>query len=265
MTVKIAIVGAGGRMGQRLIAIGAQDERVELVGAIEVARFPKLGEDAGVVAGVGPIGVPFTTFFSDEKEIDAVIDFSQPAGADATINDCVVRGVPLVMATTGLSDDTKAHIAEASELIPIVFAPSMSPAVNLAMKLTKIAAAALKDMDADVEIIEKHHRFKVDAPSGTALKFGQIVAQEMGQTKSVCGREGAVGKRDHAEIGYHAVRIGDNVGEHNIIFGMLGETLELTVKASNRDCYAKGAYAAAIWLQGKKPGLYSMDDVLGLN
>ena len=155
MTVKIAIVGAGGRMGQRLIAIGAQDERVELVGAIEVARFPKLGEDAGVVAGVGPIGVPFTTFFSDEKEIDAVIDFSQPAGADATINDCVVRGVPLVMATTGLSDDTKAHIAEASELIPIVFAPSMSPAVNLAMKLTKIAAAALKDMDADVEIIEK--------------------------------------------------------------------------------------------------------------
>ena len=169
------------------------------------------------------------------------------------------------MATTGLSDATKAHIVEASKTIPIVFAPSMSPAVNLAMKLTKIAAAALKDMDADVEIIEKHHRFKVDAPSGTALKFGQIVAQEMGQTKSVCGREGAVGKRDHAEIGYHAVRIGDNVGEHNIIFGMLGETLELTVKASNRDCYAKGAYAAAIWLQGKQPGLYSMDDVLGLN
>ena len=252
-------------MGQRLIAIGTQDERVELVGAIEFALYSKLGQDAGVVAGVGTIGVPFTSTFPDDKEIEAVIDFSQPEGADATIDQCVAQNIPLVMATTGLSDATKAHIAEASKTIPIVFAPSMSPAVNLAMKLTKIAAAALRDLDADVEIIEKHHRFKVDAPSGTALKFGQIIAQEMGQTKSVFGREGAVGKREHSEIGYHAVRIGDNVGEHNIIFGMLGETLEVTVKASNRDCYAKGAFAAAIWLQGKQPGLYSMDDVLGLN
>ena len=150
MTVKIAIVGAGGRMGQRLIAIGTQDERVELVGAIEFALFPKLGEDAGVAAGVGTIGVPYTSTLPEDTEIQAVIDFSQPAGADATIDDCVARNIPLVMATTGLSDATKAHIAEASKTIPIVFAPSMSPAVNLAMKLTKIAAAALKDMDADV-------------------------------------------------------------------------------------------------------------------
>ena len=265
MTVKIAIVGAGGRMGQRLIAIGTQDERIELVGAVEFAQFPNLGQDAGAAAGVGCIGVPYTSALPEDAEIEAVIDFSQPGGADATIDQCVAKNIPLVMATTGLSDQTKAHIVEAGKTIPIVFAPSMSPAVNLAMKLTKIAAAALKDLDADVEIIEKHHRFKVDAPSGTALKFGQIIAQEMGQNKSVCGREGAVGKREHSEIGYHAVRIGDNVGEHNIIFGMLGETLEVTVKASNRDCYAKGAYAAAVWLQGKQPGLYSMNDVLGLN
>ncbi len=262
--INIAIVGAGGRMGQRLIAVGSQDSRIKLAAALEYSAFPKLGQDAGVAAGAGEIGVPYTDKLPENVQIDALIDFSQPAGADATIDMCVSNRIPLVMATTGLSDQTKQHIAQAANTIPVVFAPSMSAAVNLAMKLTQVAAAALKDLDADVEIIEKHHRFKVDAPSGTALKFGQIVAQQMGQTESVFGRQGNVGQREHTQIGYHAVRTGDNPGEHNIIFGMLGETLEITVKATNRDCYAKGAFAAAVWLQGKQPGQYSMNDVLGI-
>jgi 4-hydroxy-tetrahydrodipicolinate reductase len=136
--------------------------------------------------------------------------------------------------------------------------------VNLAMKLCELAARTLKDKDADVEIIEKHHRFKVDAPSGTALKFGQMIAAEMGIEYQKHGREGVVGERPHSEIGFHAVRLGDNAGEHSILFGLLGETLEINIKASNRDCYAQGALAAAKFLYGKPPGLYNMNDLLGL-
>jgi 4-hydroxy-tetrahydrodipicolinate reductase len=132
------------------------------------------------------------------------------------------------------------------------------------MKLAELAATALKDRDADVEILERHHRFKEDAPSGTALKFGRIIADAMGQTAERHGREGRPGKRPHGEIGYHAIRVGDNPGEHTVVFGMLGETIELSVRASNRDCYAAGALAAAKFLAGKKPGLYGMSDVLGL-
>ena len=132
------------------------------------------------------------------------------------------------------------------------------------MKLAEVAGTALKDSDADVEILERHHRFKEDAPSGTALKFGQIISGAMGQTAERHGREGRPGKRPHNEIGYHAIRVGDNPGEHTIVFGMLGETIELTVRASNRDCYVAGALAAAKFLAGKKPGLYGMKDVLGL-
>ncbi len=142
----------------------------------------------------------------------------------------------------------------------------MSTAVNLAMKLSEVAGRALADhpSGADVEIIERHHRFKEDAPSGTALRFGEIIAAAMGQTEARHGRSGRPGQRPHGEIGYHAVRTGDNPGEHTIIFGLLGETLELTVRASNRDCYAHGALSAAKFLAGKKPGLYTMNDVLGL-
>ena len=151
-------------------------------------------------------------------------------------------------------------------MIPLLWSPSMSLAVNLAMKLAAVAGAALKDhpTGADVEIIERHHRFKEDAPSGTALKFGEIIAEVMGQNESRHGRQGAPAQRPHGEIGYHAVRTGDNPGEHTIIFGLLGETLELTVRATNRDCYAHGALAAAKFLAGKPAGLYGIGDVLGL-
>jgi 4-hydroxy-tetrahydrodipicolinate reductase len=170
------------------------------------------------------------------------------------------------MATTGLSEEQRQELRKAAESIPIVWSPSMSVTVNLAMKLAERAALTLKEAagGVDVEIIERHHRMKEDAPSGTALKFGEIIAGAMGQSVHRHGREGQVGKRPANEIGYHAVRTGDNPGEHTIIFGLLGETLEVTVKASNRDCYAAGALAAAKFLVGKQPGLYSMSDVLGL-
>ncbi|EAQ79873.1 4-hydroxy-tetrahydrodipicolinate reductase [Blastopirellula marina] len=261
---RVVISGAAGRMGQRLIALGHQNPDIQLVAALEHAGHPKLGEDAGALAGVGPIGLPLSSKL--EVEADALIDFSVPAGAERAINLCVDHKIALVMATTGLTDDHKTMLQAASQKIAIVWAPSMSLAVNLTMKLTEIAAAALKDYPAgaDVEIVERHHRFKEDSPSGTALKFGEIVAAQMGQTKEAHGREGRPGERPRDEIGYHAIRVGDNPGEHTIIFGLMGETIELTVRASNRDCYANGALKAAQFVSGKPAGLYTMSDVLGL-
>ena len=170
------------------------------------------------------------------------------------------------MASTGLEESTIAKLKSVSESIPICWAPSMSLAVNLTMNLVRTAAKALSQHSSgvDVEIIETHHRYKADAPSGTALKFGEIVADEMKQTNHQHGREGAVGARPQDEIGYHAIRSGDDPGQHTIQFGMLGERIALTVAASNRDCYALGALQAAKFLEGKSPGLYTMNDVLGL-
>ncbi|UUO08480.1 4-hydroxy-tetrahydrodipicolinate reductase [Blastopirellula sp. J2-11] len=261
---RVVISGAAGRMGQRLIALGHQNPEIQLVAALEHDGHPKLGEDAGAMAGAGSIDLPLSSKL--EVEADALIDFSIPAGAERAINLCVDHKIALVMATTGLTDDHKAMLQAASQKIPVVWAPSMSLAVNLTMKLTEIAAAALKDYPAgaDVEIVERHHRFKEDSPSGTALKFGEIVAAQMGQTKETHGREGRPGERPHDEIGYHAIRVGDNPGEHTIIFGLMGETIELTVRASNRDCYANGALKAAQFAAGKPVGLYTMSDVLGL-
>ncbi len=262
MSINIAICGAAGRMGQRLIALANADSELTVVAAFENADHPKLGKDAGEIAGVGTIGVPLTDKFDDTVKIDALIDFSSPAITDRLIDDCKARGIPLVYATTGASADQMARLREAAKVIPVLWSPSMSTTVNLTMKLAEIAAKALRDMDADVEIIERHHRYKVDAPSGTALKFGELIAGQMGIDNFRHGREGKVGARPHNEIGYHAVRIGDNPGEHTIIFGLLGETIELSVRASNRDCYATGALSAAKFLAGKPAGFYGINDVL---
>ncbi len=262
MTLSIAIHGAAGRMGKRLIALGAADGELKIVAALETPEHPQLGHDAGTLAGVGPLGVPLSAAL--DVPADVVIDFSVPEAFDPLLETCLARRVPLVVATTGLKSEQLERIRRAAADIAIVWAPSMSLAVNLTMKLAKDAARALADKDADVEIIERHHRFKEDAPSGTALKFGQIIAAEMGQTAAAHGRQGRPGPRPHGEIGYHAVRTGDNPGEHTIVFGMLGETIELTVRASNRDCYAVGALAAAKFVAKKSPGLYNMNDVLGL-
>jgi 4-hydroxy-tetrahydrodipicolinate reductase len=261
---RIVIHGAAGRMGQRLIALGSADRELQIVAALDASQHPRLGQDAGLVAGVGPLGVAVTAEWSGEAE--ALIDFSVPAGAEAATAWCVRQRMPLVMATTGLDEAQKQSLRQAAASIPIVWAPSMSTAVNLTMKLAAVAAEVLKNVGggADVEILERHHRFKADAPSGTALRFGEIIAGVMGQTGHVHGREGQVGQRPHGEIGYHAIRAGDNPGEHTIVFGMLGETIELTVRATNRDCYALGALAAAKFVARQSPGLYSMQDVLGL-
>ncbi|MBL9092237.1 MAG: 4-hydroxy-tetrahydrodipicolinate reductase [Planctomycetaceae bacterium] len=265
MSVRIAFHGAAGRMGQRLVALASADKSFQVVGALESSQHPKQGQDAGALAGVGAIGVPISTSLAGP--CDVVIDFSVPKAVPGIVAACLASGTPLVVATTGLEAEETAAVREAAKKIAVLWSPSMSMAVNLAMDLCAKAGAALKDhpTGADVEIIERHHRFKEDSPSGTALKFGQIIAAEMGQEKAVHGREGRPGARPHGEIGYHAVRTGDNPGEHTIVFGLLGETLEITVKATNRDCYAQGALAAAKFLVGKPAGLYSMKDVLGLS
>lgn len=262
--MKLAIHGAAGRMGQRVTALAAKDQKFEIVAALESADHPMLGRDAGAIAGIGEIGVPLGVV--GESNADVVIDFSVPDAAVAVIAHCLEASRPLVVATTGLETEQQEYLKKASQRIPIVWSPSMSTAVNIAMKLTDITARALRDLPTgvDVEIIERHHRFKEDAPSGTALKFGKIAGEAMDITEHTHGRSGRPGVRPRNEIGYHAVRTGDNPGEHTIIFGMLGETLELRVAASNRDCYAQGALLAAEWLVGKPAGLYSMNDVLGL-
>lgn len=262
--MKLAIHGAAGRMGQRVTALAAKDSHFQIVAALESANHPMLGTDAGLLAGVGEIGVPLGVV--GESNADVVIDFSVPDAAVAAVAHCSEFNRPVVIATTGLDADQQAYISKAAKKIPIVWSPSMSTAVNVAMKLTEIAAKALRDLPSgvDIEIIECHHRFKEDAPSGTALKFGKIASDAMEITGHTHGRSGRPGQRPRNEIGYHAVRAGDNPGEHTILFGMLGEKLELRVAASNRDCYAQGALLAAQWLHGKGPGLYSMSDVLGL-
>ena len=260
--IRIAIHGAAGRMGRRLVALGAADEELTVAAAIESPDHPQLGQDAGQIAGVGSLGVLLGAEL--EGEIDAVIDFSLPEAARSIVETCRQKQIPLVLATTGFDEPQTARIRAAAEEIPLLWAPNMSLAVNLTMKLVEVAAAALADKDADVEILERHHRFKEDSPSGTALKFGQIIAERMGQTEHRHGRQGRPGKRPHEEIGYHAIRVGDNPGEHTIVFAPLGETIELTVRATNRDCYALGALAAAKFLAGRPPGLYGMNHVLGL-
>lgn len=261
--LRIGISGAAGRMGKRLVALTQQDPDLNLTAALDASDHPLTGQDAGIAAGEPQADVAISGQL--DAEIDVMIDFSVPLGAERAVKLCHEKKIPLVMATTGLESDLQQQIQAAAEVIPIVWAPSMSMAVNLTMKLAALAGRTLKDADADVEILERHHRFKEDSPSGTALRFGQIIAEEMGITHHQHGREGRPGSRPHNEIGYHAIRTGDNPGEHTMVFGMLGETIELTVRASNRDCYASGALTAAKYVVAQAPGIYSMFDVLGLN
>ncbi len=263
-TTRIAINGAAGRMGKRLVALAGDDSELELAAALEHDAHSQIGQDSGLLADGRANGVPLSGVL--EAPVDAVIDFSQPQGAEAIIRWCHAHMTPLVLATTGLSEATRKAVEAAAAEIPIVSSPNMSLAVNLTLKLAVTAARALRGVSSgvDVEILERHHRFKEDSPSGTALRFGELISEAMGKTRHTHGREGMVGKRPAEEIGYHAIRTGDNPGEHTIIFGLLGETIELRVAASNRDCYALGALLAAKWVAGRPAGLYSMFDVLGL-
>lgn len=264
-TYTVAVNGAAGRMGRRVVALVAQDGDLKLAAALDGAGSSANGQDSGELAGIGSNGIEVTAEL--DERVDVIIDFSTPEGLMEIARFCADRKIALVAATTGLTNEQKETVLSAAQVTPVIYAPSMSLAVNLTMKLVKDAARALKSLPegVDVEIIERHHRYKEDAPSGTALRFGEIVAGEMQQTSHVHGRQGRTGQRPQSEIGYHALRTGDNVGEHTIVFGMLGETMELTVRGHTRDSYAYGAVAAAKFLVTKKAGLYSMNDVLRID
>lgn len=260
----LAVHGASGRNGRRLIALASHDPGLRLTAALVGPESRSIGMDAGSLAGLAHTGLLVSSTWP--KQVQAVIDFSTPDACMAAVQHCEQQAIAMVIATTGLSEMQIERIRQAAESIPICYAPNMSVAVNIAMKLVEQAAKSLRQFSdgVDVEIIERHHRMKEDSPSGTALKFGQIVAREMGQTEHVHGRDGLVGKRPQNEIGYHAVRIGDDAGQHTICFGLMGEIIEVRVAASNRDPYASGAITAAKFVVHKPAGLYSMFDVLGL-
>jgi 4-hydroxy-tetrahydrodipicolinate reductase len=260
--IKLAVHGAAGRMGRRVIDLAAKDREFQIVAAIEAAGSPHLGRDAGQIAGTSDLGVPLSENWKVTP--DVAIDFSTAAASVTFARHCHAHGVPVVIATTGHSERQRQEILELHHEVPVLISANMSLVVNVLMKLTAIAGGILKGRDFDVEIVERHHRFKADAPSGTALKFAEIVEHEMGLEHRKYGREGLTGERPRNELGLHAIRTGDNVGEHAIIFSAIGETMELVHKGTSRDSYAAGALEAARFLSSRKPGLYSMADVLGL-
>ncbi len=264
MDTRVGFNGVCGRMGQRLIELAHEDKELTVAAALEAAGHPCLGRDAGEVAGRGKLGVTVRSEIPLDLRLDVLVDFSMPEGTMAVLPTCVARRIPLVVATTGHTPEQRKEIESAAHETAVLMAPNMSLAVNVLMKLVRQAAEALRDKGFDVEILERHHRFKKDSPSGTALQFARVVQEAMGQTQLRHGREGLVGERPPHEIGVHAVRVGDNVGEHTIIFSTLGETMELSHRAHARDCYARGALQAAKFLAGRPPGRYTMNDVLGL-
>lgn len=264
MKTKIAINGACGRMGQRLVALAKEMDDLEVVAAVDWAKHPNIGKDAGELAGIGPIGIKVTGALPPDVNPEVVIDFSTPEGTMSILNPCSVRKIPLVVATTGHSGEQRQEIEACAHHTAILFSANFSLVVNVLFKLAKDVGKMFAGKGFDVEIIERHHRFKKDSPSGTAAHFAKIIQEAMGQESIRHGREGLVGERPLSEIGVHAVRAGDNVGEHTIIFSTLGETLELVHKGYSRDSYARGALLAAKFLAGKGAGRYSMNDVLGI-
>jgi 4-hydroxy-tetrahydrodipicolinate reductase len=262
--ITIGVNGACGRMGQRIVQLAAEDPQLAVGAALDAPTHPQRGRDIGEVIGAGKLGVVVRPDLPTEPAIDVVIDFSLPEGTMAVLSQCVARGIPLVVATTGHTPAQRHEIEAGAGRIAVLMAPNMSLAVNVLMKLVRQAGEVLRGKGFDVEILERHHRYKKDSPSGTALHFARILQDAMGLTTLRHGREGLVGERPPAEIGIHAVRVGDNVGEHTILFSTLGETLELTHRAHSRECYARGALQAAKFLAGKTAGRYTMEDVLGL-
>jgi len=264
MKTTIGMNGACGRMGQRIVQLIHEDRELQLGAALEAAGHPLAGRDIGEVAGIGPLNVKVSHTVPIDQRLDAIIDFSLPEGTMNVLKLCRDRKIPLVVATTGHTPEQRAEIEAAAHHVAILKAPNMSLAVNVLFKLVGQAAALLKDRGFDVEILERHHRFKKDSPSGTALQFANVIKEAMGQMELKHGREGLVGERPANEIGVHAIRVGDNVGEHTIVFSTLGETLELTHRAHARDCYARGAIQAARFLANRPAGSYTMNDVLGI-
>jgi 4-hydroxy-tetrahydrodipicolinate reductase len=265
---RIAIAGAAGRMGRNLIQAVHDTEGLELTAALEHPDSTLLGSDAGELAGLGKLGVTLGAYLvAVSSEFDVLIDFTRPEPTLANLQVCRSAGCRMVIGTTGFSEDQKLEIAAAANDIGIVFAPNMSVGVNLCLKLLDMAARVLGD-EVDIEVIEAHHRHKVDAPSGTALRMGEVVAAALGRDLADCavyGREGNTGERDRRTIGFETIRAGDIVGDHTVLFAGAGERVEITHKASSRMTFANGAVRAAGWLMARKVnGLFDMQDVLGL-
>lgn len=264
---RVAVIGAAGRMGKTLIEAIQQAEGATLTAAIERPENTLIGADAGELAGVGKLGVNIVGDLQQVlDDFDVLIDFTHPTSTLVNLEVCRAAGKAMVIGTTGFSEDEKQLIAKAGEQVPVVFAPNFSVGVNLTLKLLDMAARVMGD-EADIEIIEAHHRHKVDAPSGTALRMGEVVADALGrdlQKVAVYGREGQTGARDRETIGFATVRAGDVVGDHTVLFATEGERVEVTHKASSRMTFAKGAVRSVVWLGDRKSGLFDMQDVLSL-
>jgi len=264
---RIAVTGAAGRMGRTLIEACTQAEGVQLTAAIDRPGNSLVGADAGEMAGVGRLEVAVVDDLAAVTDaFDVLIDFTAPEATMANLAVCRAAGKCMVIGTTGLTDDQRGKIREAGADSGIVFAPNMSVGVNLCLKLLQMAARVLGD-EVDIEVIEAHHRHKVDAPSGTALRMGEVVAEALGRDLKQCavyGREGQTGERDRKTIGFETIRAGDIVGEHTVMFAGIGERVEITHKASSRMTFAKGAVRAAAWVMDQPHGLFDMQDVLGL-
>jgi len=263
--VDVAITGAAGRMGRALIDASVQAEGVKLAAAFERPGSSVVGSDAGETAGVGRLDVAIAGGL-DGSRFDVLIDFTRPEVTLANIDFCRQNGRRMVIGTTGFDDAGKQAIADAARDIPVVFAPNMSVGVNLCLKLLDMAARVIGN-DTDIEIIEAHHRHKVDAPSGTALRMGEVVADALGRNLKDCavyGREGITGERDPNTIGFATVRAGDIVGDHTVMFASTGERVEISHRATSRMTFAMGAMRAARWLSEQPAGLYDMQDVLNL-
>lgn len=265
--VKVGVVGVAGRMGKTIAACIVDSPDTELAGGTEMAGHPALGQDIGEVTGLGKNGIAVEPDLSTVLDsADAVIDFSTPEASMTTLEKVVAKSKSVVFGTTGFDDAQKDKIKEAAKTTRIVLAPNMSIGVNVLFKIAGDVARILGDRY-DVEIVEAHHKFKKDAPSGTAVRLSEIIADSLKRNLKevgVYGRHGFTDGRTMEEIGVHTVRAGDIVGEHRVMFGGMGETLELFHRAQSRDTFARGAVHAAAWLVKQSPGLYDMQDVLGL-
>ncbi|VVE50117.1 4-hydroxy-tetrahydrodipicolinate reductase [Pandoraea iniqua] len=264
--MKIAIAGASGRMGRMLIETVLAADDAELVGALDREGSPALGHDAGAFLG-RETGVHITADLDTAlANAEFLIDFTRPEGTLLHLAAAAKHGVKMIIGTTGFSDEDKARLAEGAKRVAVVFAPNMSVGVNATFKLLEVAAKIL-NTGYDIEIIEAHHRHKVDAPSGTALRMGEVVADALGRDLKECavyGREGVTGERDPSTIGFATVRGGDIVGDHTVLFAGIGERIEITHKSSSRLSYAQGSLRAARFLVERQTGLFDMQDVLGL-
>ena len=264
--MQIAVAGASGRMGKMLIEAIQNADDATLAGALDHASSASLGQDACAFLGNG-CGVKICADLAQGlAHADILIDFTRPEGTLAHLEYCVAHGIKMIIGTTGFDEAGKAAIEAAAQKIAIVFAPNMSVGVNVTMKLLELAAQSFSE-GYDIEIIEAHHRHKVDAPSGTALKMGEVVAQALGRKLddvAVYAREGVTGERDPSSIGFATIRGGDIVGDHTVLFAGIGERVEITHKSSSRVTYAHGSMRAARFVAQRSSGLYDMQDVLGL-